>query len=139
LDTFSSSSTGGPVIHPIADCEHPLLCLLGPGIVSQETEHFLNWWLMWKSPVHCGLCQPWAGGAGCYKKANWASHDKQARNQHPSWPLLQLMPPDFSPAWVAALTFFSDGLWCESVSQINPFHLNLLLVTVFYHRNSNPN
>jgi hypothetical protein len=28
---------GGPVIHPIADCEHPLLCLLGPGIVSQET------------------------------------------------------------------------------------------------------
>jgi hypothetical protein len=25
------------VIHPIADCEHALLCLLGPGIVSQET------------------------------------------------------------------------------------------------------
>jgi hypothetical protein len=25
------------VIHPIADCEHLLLCLLGPGIVSQET------------------------------------------------------------------------------------------------------
>jgi hypothetical protein len=25
------------VFHPIADCEHPLLCLLGPGIVSQET------------------------------------------------------------------------------------------------------
>jgi hypothetical protein len=25
------------VIHPIADCEHPLLYLLGPGIVSQET------------------------------------------------------------------------------------------------------
>ena len=37
LGTFSSSSTGGPVFHPIADCEHPLLCLLGPGIVSQET------------------------------------------------------------------------------------------------------
>ncbi len=30
LGTFSSSSIGGPVIHPIADCEHPLLCLLGP-------------------------------------------------------------------------------------------------------------
>ena len=28
---------GGPVIHPIADCEHPFLCLLGLGIVSQET------------------------------------------------------------------------------------------------------
>jgi hypothetical protein len=25
------------VIHPIADCEHPLLCLLGPGVVSLET------------------------------------------------------------------------------------------------------
>jgi hypothetical protein len=25
------------VIHPIADCEHPLLCLLDPSIVSQET------------------------------------------------------------------------------------------------------
>jgi hypothetical protein len=28
---------GGPVIHPIADCEHSLMCLLGPGLVSQET------------------------------------------------------------------------------------------------------
>jgi hypothetical protein len=25
------------VIHPITDCEYPLMCLLGPGIVSQET------------------------------------------------------------------------------------------------------
>jgi hypothetical protein len=25
------------VFYPIAVCEHPLLCLLGPGIVSQET------------------------------------------------------------------------------------------------------
>jgi hypothetical protein len=37
LDMFSSSSIGGPVIHLIADCEHPLQCLLGPDIVSQET------------------------------------------------------------------------------------------------------
>jgi hypothetical protein len=37
LGTFSSSSIGGSVIHPIADCEHPLLCLLGLGIVSQDT------------------------------------------------------------------------------------------------------
>jgi hypothetical protein len=40
LGTFSSSSIGGPVIHPIADCEHPLLCLPGPGIVSQEMGPF---------------------------------------------------------------------------------------------------
>jgi hypothetical protein len=25
------------VIHPIADCEDPLMCLLGPSVVSQET------------------------------------------------------------------------------------------------------
>ena len=37
LGTFSSSFIGGPVFHPIADCEHPLLCLLGSGIASQET------------------------------------------------------------------------------------------------------
>jgi hypothetical protein len=37
LGIFSSSSIGGPVIHPIADCEHPLMCLLGPGVVSLET------------------------------------------------------------------------------------------------------
>jgi hypothetical protein len=37
LGTFSSSSIGGTVSHPITDCEHPLLCLLGPDIVSQET------------------------------------------------------------------------------------------------------
>jgi hypothetical protein len=37
LCTFSSSSIGSPVFHPIADCEHPLLCLPGTGITSQET------------------------------------------------------------------------------------------------------
>jgi hypothetical protein len=40
LGNFSSSSIGGRVIHPIADCDHPLLCLLGPGIVSQERAIF---------------------------------------------------------------------------------------------------
>jgi hypothetical protein len=37
LDTFSISSIGGPVFHPIADCDHPLLCLPGIGIASQKT------------------------------------------------------------------------------------------------------
>ena len=37
LGNISSSCIGGCVTHPIADCDHPLLCLLGPGIVSQET------------------------------------------------------------------------------------------------------
>jgi hypothetical protein len=29
-------SLGGPVFHPIDDCEHPLLYLPGTGIASQE-------------------------------------------------------------------------------------------------------
>ena len=37
LDTFFSSFIGDPVIHPIDDCEHPLLYLPGTGIASQET------------------------------------------------------------------------------------------------------
>jgi hypothetical protein len=37
LGTFSSFSIGGPVFHPIDDCEHQLLYLPGTGIASQET------------------------------------------------------------------------------------------------------
>ena len=37
LGASSSSSIGGPVFHPIDDCENPLLYLIGTGIVSQET------------------------------------------------------------------------------------------------------
>jgi hypothetical protein len=37
LGTFSSSSIGGPVFHPMDDCEHPLLYFPGTGIASQET------------------------------------------------------------------------------------------------------
>ena len=36
LGIFSSSSIGGPVFHPIADCEHPLLCLPGTGIHKRQ-------------------------------------------------------------------------------------------------------
>jgi hypothetical protein len=38
LDTFSGSSIGGPVFHPMDGCEHPLLYLPGTGITSQETD-----------------------------------------------------------------------------------------------------
>jgi hypothetical protein len=37
LGTFSCSSIGDPVIHPIDDCEHPLLYLPGTGIASHKT------------------------------------------------------------------------------------------------------
>jgi hypothetical protein len=47
-----SSSIGGRVTHPIADCDHPLLCLLGPGIVSQERaiSGRLISWSFWTPP-----------------------------------------------------------------------------------------
>jgi hypothetical protein len=31
-------SIGGPVFHPIADCEHPLLCLPGNGGARESTQ-----------------------------------------------------------------------------------------------------
>jgi hypothetical protein len=37
LGSFSSSSIGGLVFHPIDGCEHPLLYLPGTGIASYET------------------------------------------------------------------------------------------------------
>jgi hypothetical protein len=37
LGTFSRSSVGGSVFHPIDDCEHPLLYLPCTGKASQET------------------------------------------------------------------------------------------------------
>ena len=60
LGTFSSSPIGGPVFHPIDDCEHPLLYLPDTGIASQETamsgscqQNLVNicnsvwvWWLL---------------------------------------------------------------------------------------------
>ena len=36
LGTFSSSFIRVPMLHPIDDCEHPLLYLPGTGIASQE-------------------------------------------------------------------------------------------------------
>jgi hypothetical protein len=51
LGTFSSSSIGGPEFHPIDDCEHPLLCLPGTSIASQETIRVLSakscWCMQW--------------------------------------------------------------------------------------------
>jgi hypothetical protein len=37
LNIFSSSSTRGPVYHPIDAYEHPLLYMLGTGIASHKS------------------------------------------------------------------------------------------------------
>ena len=68
LGTFSSSYVGSPVCHPVADCEHPLLCLPGTGIASQERaisgsfqqnlagvcNSFCVWWLIMGWIPRCG-------------------------------------------------------------------------------------
>lgn len=50
--------------------------------VGKSMVCFLNWWLMWASPVHCGQCQNWVGGPAHYKKAGWPSHKGQASKQY---------------------------------------------------------
>jgi hypothetical protein len=67
LCTFSSSTIGGPVFHPIDDCEYPLLYLPGTGIPSHDTA--ISWssqqnlagicnsvWVWW---LIMGLTQRW--------------------------------------------------------------------------------
>jgi hypothetical protein len=71
LGTFSSSSIGGPVFHPIDDREHPLLYLSGTGIASYETaisgslqqnlagmcNSVWIWWLITpRAPVSSCIC-----------------------------------------------------------------------------------
>lgn len=56
----------------------------------------------------------------------------------PPWSLCHLLPPGSCPVYVISLTSFEDGLWCGSLSQINSFLPNSMLVTVFHHHNSNP-
>jgi hypothetical protein len=62
--------------------------------------------------AHYGLCHPWAGSPGFYKKTSWASQRKQASKQHPSMasvsdPASKFLPcvnssPDFPCWWTAA-------------------------------------
>ena len=63
---------------------------------------------MGEGPVHGGWCHAWAGGPEFYKKADRASHEEQACNQHPT--MASDQPPSCSPAWVPVLAFSSDGL-----------------------------
>ena len=85
---------------------------------------------------HCRWCHPWASSPGFYKKASWASQEKQSSKQHPSIPLHQLLSSSSCPVWVPALTSFGDEQQCGSVSWINPFLLNLLLGHDVFCRNT---
>jgi hypothetical protein len=56
------------VIHPIVNCEHPLLCLLDPGLVSLETA--ISWSLQQTLASVCNgvnlwrLIMGWISGYG---------------------------------------------------------------------------
>jgi hypothetical protein len=110
LGAFSSSSIGGPVVHSIANCEHPLLCLLGPGIVSQETAisglfglsgrlwkaHFLTGWSL-TLPHTAFTNSPflflWEGGPP------WVSCHPSTSNPCRSRPSLPLRPYNPAQTW----------------------------------------
>ena len=52
LDSFSSSSIGGPVIHPIANCEHPLLFARHWHSLTRDSYIWVLsakpcWWMQW--------------------------------------------------------------------------------------------
>lgn len=71
---------------------------------------------------------------GSIKKSGSASHVEQTSTHHPTMATVSSPPSSSYWVWVSALTSFSGGLPCESMSQINLFSL----VLVFHHRNSNP-
>jgi hypothetical protein len=58
LGNFSSSSIGGPVFHPLDDCEHPLLYLPGTGITSPETAISGSCWQNLAGICNC-VCVWW--------------------------------------------------------------------------------
>jgi hypothetical protein len=72
LGVFSSSFFRVPVLHPIDDCEHPLLYLPGTGIASQERAISRScqqnlfgicssvwvWWFIWDGSM-CGVVSRW--------------------------------------------------------------------------------
>jgi hypothetical protein len=71
------------------------------------------------------------------KQAEQARRSKPVSSA-PPWPLHQFLPPGSCSACVPVLTSFSDEQRYGSISQMNPFILNLLLVLVFHLSNSNP-
>ena len=73
----------------------------------------------------CGWCHLWAGCLGFYKRAGWASQEKQASKEHPS--VASASAPASCPVWVPGLTSFDDKQQYGSVSQINPVLPNLFL------------
>lgn len=38
---------------------------------------FLDWWLVWGNPAHCGHCCAGTSGRGCYKKTDRVIHENK--------------------------------------------------------------
>jgi hypothetical protein len=113
LGTFSSSSIGDPVVHPRADCEHPLLCLLGPGIASQETaisESFQQ--------------------KSCYYK-QWCQHLEADYGMDP-WIWQYLDGPSFCLSSKLCLCNFFDGCFVPNSKKGQSVH-TLVFVLLQFH------
>lgn len=68
-------------------------------------EHFLDSWLAWEGPAHCGW-HPWTHGPGLYKKAGLASCGEQASRQCSSVAFASVAVFTFL-SWVLAMAVFS--------------------------------
>ena len=69
-------------------------CLHQTGLWASLRGTFLNEYLMWECPTHCGKCHPRAGDPGLYKK-NWTEKEagNKVVNRIPPWSPLQFPPP----------------------------------------------
>lgn len=100
--------------------------------MDKSVRHFLDQWLMWEGPDHCGWCQTWAGGSGLYKKADWVSLERAIQ----SAAVFHGLCFRSCPACLSSLTSLCDD-WYLEVWEGNPLLPKLLLVMVLYHNNRN--
>lgn len=100
------------------------------GLQASQALFLISDWCARAQPI-VGSANPGAGGSGCYKKAEWASHEGQANEQHPSMAFLhQLLPPH---SYHGVFLCWLPTIDCNSgyVSQINLFACGLLCLWCF--------
>lgn len=94
--------------------------------------HFLNWWLMWKSPAS-GWCHPWASGPGCYKKGSWANHEEPQTDSKQHSLLVSATVPASGSCLELLLGFLV--WWTITCKAHKPFLPQVSIQCCLYHSN----
>lgn len=91
--------------------------------MGKSMVHFLNWWLMWKGPYHCGQCYP-----GMAILGNRRKQAEQVTEREGQWAafLYHFLLARFLPCLSCCPDFFDDQLWHGSLRELNPFLPKLL-------------